>query len=131
MRHTLSPCEYIAKHIEHSVSPPSKIATSSARRGVTGALAVEGASEAPIILGGPSPLSSESLVRSSGGGPRAAAGSGSTTERINDLGILRWLYVLMKPTVPCCVVERVGGACVSRAAAEICVRRRGEGDLAR
>ena len=126
--------------MEHSVSPPSKIATSSARRGVAGALAVEGAIGAPEMLGGLAPaltfhqscpLSSDSLVMSSGGGLRAAASSGSIMELISDLGILRWLYVLMKSTVPCCVVERVGGACVSRAAAGIYVRRRGEGDLAR
>ena len=108
------------------MSSPSKMAISSARRGVTGALAVEGAGEAPIIDGGPA-LSSVSLTGMSWNWSAAAAAVSAIvalTDR--EECILVWLNVVIKSTVLCCVVERVGGACVSRATPGI-----GEGDRAR
>ena len=138
MRQSLSPCAYVAKHMAHSVSSPSKMAMSSARRGVTGTLTVEGAGETPVIDGSPA-LSSVSLTGKSWNWSAAAAAVSATVPKKFDLTwatqslnggredcILVWLYVLIKSTVLCCVVERVGGACVSRAAAGI-----GEGDRAR
>ena len=123
MRQILSPCEYVAKHMAHSVSSPSKMAISSARRGVTGALTLEGAGEAPFIDGGPA-LSSVSLTGMSWNWSAAAAAVSATVPKKFDLTsltqspkgvgrILAWLYVVIKSTVLCCVVELVDGACVS------------------
>ena len=129
MRQSLSPCAYVARHMAHSVSSPSKMAISSARRGVAGALTVEGAGEAPAIDGNTA-LSSVSLTGMSWNWSAAAATVSAAKVPVALTGredcILVWLYVLIKSTVLCCVVERVGGACVWRAAAGL-----GEGDRAR
>ena len=117
------------------MSPPSKMAMSSAKRGDAGALTLE--SDESTIGGGPS-LPSVSLIGMAWNWPAAirfatepvsmrmegAATVSATvpkkfdltslTQSLKGVGrILAWLYVVIKSTVLCCVVELVDGACVS------------------